>query len=96
MKLYYFFSILFSFNFLICKICSSLFKKLEKNKILINYFPVYFSWRNQILENIFQFIFHYTTNYQKIINFPEIYFFRIHFPKKNYFPPNKRSLKRKA
>jgi len=42
---------------------------LKKNKILISYFPAHFSWYNQILENIFQFIFHCTTKHYKIIHF---------------------------
>jgi hypothetical protein len=83
MKLY-FFSISFSFNYLICKISSLLFNKLEKNKILISYFPAR-PWHNQTLETVFQLIFHYTTKHQKIIHFPGI-----HFPKGNYFPANKR------
>jgi hypothetical protein len=61
--------------------------QIEKNKILISYFPAHFPWHNQTLENIFQLIFHYTTKYQKIIHFSGI-----HFPKRNYFSANKRGL----
>jgi hypothetical protein len=64
------------------------FNKLEKNKTLISYFPAHFSWHNQTLESVFQLIFHYTTKHWKIIHFPGI-----HFPKKNYFPANKRGLR---
>jgi hypothetical protein len=49
-----FFLISFLFNFLICKICSHYFNKLEKNKILISYFSIHFSQHNQTVENIFQ------------------------------------------
>jgi hypothetical protein len=65
---------------------------LKKNKTLINYFSAYFPWHNQTLKNIFQFIFHYTTKHQKIIHFPEIYFFKIQFLKKKKFPANKPTL----
>jgi len=86
MKLY-FFSISFSFNFLICKICFSFNKLEKKNKTLISYFPDHFSWHNQTLESVFQLIFHYTTKHRKII-----YFSGIHFLKGNYFSTNKQGL----
>jgi len=41
------------------------------------------------LKSVFQLIFHYTTKHRKIIHFPGI-----HFPKENYFPANKRGLKK--
>ena len=63
------------------------FNKLEKNKTLMSYFSAYFSWHNQTLESVFQFIFHYTTKHRKIIHFPGIY-----VTKKNYFPANKRGV----
>jgi len=43
------------------------FNKLEKNKTLISYFSAHFPWHNQILENVFQLIFHYTTKHRKIL-----------------------------
>jgi hypothetical protein len=52
MKLYIFL-VLFSFNFLIRKICFLLFNKLEKNKTLISYFSTHFLLHNQTLKNIF-------------------------------------------
>jgi hypothetical protein len=82
MKLYLF-SISFSFNFLICKIFSHYFNKLEKKNIN-KLFTAHFPQHNQTLESVFQLIFHYTTKHRKIIHFPGI-----HFPKKNYFPVNK-------
>jgi len=62
MKLYIFLISLF------VRFFSHYFNKLEKNKILISYFPAHFSWYNQTLKNIFQLIFHYTTKHQKIIH----------------------------
>jgi hypothetical protein len=35
----------------------------NKNKILISYFPIYFSRHDLTLENIFQLIFHDTVKY---------------------------------
>jgi len=61
--------------------------QIEKNKILISYFPAHFPWHNQTLENIFQLIFHYTTKYKKIIHFSGI-----HFLTRNYFSTNKQDL----
>jgi len=62
MKLY-----VFQFNshstFLFVRFVPYYFNKIEKNKILIRYFPAYFSWHNQILKIIFQFIFYYTIKY---------------------------------
>ena len=55
---------------------------LKKNKILISCFLAYFSWNNQILENIFQFIFHCNINHQKIFSFNRIYLLKIHFSNK--------------
>jgi hypothetical protein len=65
-----FFLILFSFNFLIYKICFL----LKIKKILKIYFPTYFSWHNQTMENVFQLIFYDTTKHKKIIYFSGIYF----------------------
>jgi hypothetical protein len=48
-------------TFQFVRFVSHYFNKLEK-KILISYFPTYFPWYNQTLENIFQLIFHDTTN----------------------------------
>jgi hypothetical protein len=50
------------------------FNKLEKTKTLISCFSAHFSWYNQILKSIFQFIFYYTIKHKKIIHFSEIYF----------------------
>jgi hypothetical protein len=41
------------------------FNKLEKNKILISYFPAHFPWHNQTLENVFQLIFITLPNIEK-------------------------------
>jgi len=65
---------------------------LKKNKTLAH-FPAYFLLHNQILESVFQLIFHYTTKHRKIIHFSGIHFPEIHFPKENYFPANKWGLK---
>jgi len=88
MKLY-FFQFHSPSTFWFVRFVSHYFNKLEKNKILISYFPAHFPWYNQILESVFQLIFHYTTKHQKIIHFSGI-----HFPKENYFPANKRDLKK--
>ena len=49
---------------------------INLKKILISYFSAHFPWHNQILENVFQLIFHDTTKHHKIIHFLEIHFFK--------------------
>jgi hypothetical protein len=83
MKLYFFFQFHSHSTFLFVKFVPHYFNKLEKNKTLISYFPVHFPWHNQKLENVFQFIFHYTTKHQKIIHFPEIYLKKTTFQQTN-------------
>jgi len=48
---------------------------------LISYFPAHFPWHNQILENVFQLIFHYTTKHRKIL-FRNLFFPEFTFQKK--------------
>jgi len=62
---------------------------LKINKTLISYFSAHFSSHNQILESIFQFIFHYTI--RKIIYFSGIYFSEIYFLKKIIFQQTNRA-----
>ena len=81
MKLY-FFQFYSHSTFQFVKFVPHYFNKLEKNKTLLSYFPAHFLQHNQILKNIFQLIFYYTTKHQKII-----YFFKIYFFKKTIFQP---------
>jgi hypothetical protein len=71
----YFFSILSSFNFFYLSDLNFILL-INLKKILISYFPAYFSWHNQTIISYFPLIFHNTFKYQKII-----YFSKVHFPK---------------
>ena len=68
MKLYYFFQFHSHSTFKFVRFVPYYFNKLEKNKILISYFPAHFPWHNQTLESVFQLISHYTTKHRKILS----------------------------
>jgi len=56
---------------------------------VFQFHPAHFQWHNQILEIVFQLIFHYTTKHRKIIHFSGI-----HFSKKTTFQQTNRVLVR--